>query len=183
MSTQSTTEIVEAKPVPAPVPVEPSPDLPLPAAAQNSLFDRDPADMVAYASNVATVLKDVVKKQGLVQQIGKGWHVKTEGWSVMGSMLGILPREKEVKAHPDGSYEAIVELYNVHSGQVVGRGSHICGDPTDSIWTKRPAYARRSMAVTRATGKAYRLGFGWVMSIAGYEPTPLEEMPGSGGGR
>lgn len=35
----------------------------------------------------------------------------------------------------------------------------------------------RSMAVTRATGKAFRLGFSWVMVMAGYSPTPAEEMP------
>ncbi|MBK8185727.1 MAG: hypothetical protein IPK63_23660 [Candidatus Competibacteraceae bacterium] len=33
------------------------------------------------------------------------------------------------------------------------------------------------MAQTRATGKACRLAFSWIMSLAGYEPTPAEEMP------
>jgi hypothetical protein len=32
------------------------------------------------------------------------------------------------------------------------------------------------MAQTRATGKACRLAFSWIMSLAGYEPTPAEEM-------
>ena len=33
------------------------------------------------------------------------------------------------------------------------------------------------MAVTRATGKAYRLGFSWIIKLAGYEATPAEEIP------
>jgi hypothetical protein len=33
------------------------------------------------------------------------------------------------------------------------------------------------MAQTRATGKACRLAFSWIMSLAGYEPTPAEEIP------
>ena len=33
------------------------------------------------------------------------------------------------------------------------------------------------MAQTRATGKACRLAFSWIMALAGYEPTPAEEMP------
>jgi len=32
------------------------------------------------------------------------------------------------------------------------------------------------MAATRATGKAYRLAFSWIINLAGYETTPAEEM-------
>ena len=34
------------------------------------------------------------------------------------------------------------------------------------------------MALTRATGKAFRLGFSWIITLAGYEATPAEEMDG-----
>lgn len=91
-------------------------------------------------------------------------------------MLGVLPREVGVTACEDGSYEAIVELIRTGDGAVIGRASAICGTPDEPTWATRPAYARRSMAITRATGKAYRLGFSWIMALAGYEPTPAEEM-------
>ncbi len=32
------------------------------------------------------------------------------------------------------------------------------------------------MAITRATGKACRLAFSWIMTLAGYDPTPAEEL-------
>jgi hypothetical protein len=91
-------------------------------------------------------------------------------------MIGILPREVEVIEHENGDFEATVELIRVSDGMVVGRASGIVGydEPT---WQKRPRYARRSMAVTRTTGKAFRLGFSWIIKLAGFEPTPAEEMP------
>jgi len=82
-----------------------------------------------------------------------------------------------VTVHEDGTYEATVSLIRVNDGAVIGRGSAICGMDEDT-WATRPNYARRSMAITRATGKAYRLGFSWIMTLAGYEPTPAEEMDG-----
>jgi hypothetical protein len=33
------------------------------------------------------------------------------------------------------------------------------------------------MAITRATGKAARLAFSWIVSMSGFEVTPAEEMP------
>jgi hypothetical protein len=65
---------------------------------------------------------------------------------------------------------------------VISRASAECGssDELDKygkpVWSNRPRYARRSMAQTRATGKACRLAFSWIMSLAGYEVTPAEEM-------
>jgi hypothetical protein len=34
------------------------------------------------------------------------------------------------------------------------------------------------MAITRATAKACRIAFSWVMALSGYETTPAEEMDG-----
>lgn len=144
--------------------------------ARSDLFSQGPREMVQQASELATVLKDVVTKQRLSVRIGPNEYVKAEGWSTMGCMLGILPREKEVEEMPDGSYRAVVELYSLKTGAIVGCGSAICGID-EKRWANADRYARRSMAITRATGKAYRLGFSWVMTLAGYAPTPAEEMP------
>lgn len=42
-----------------------------------------------------------------------------------------------------------------------------------------PGNQRRSMAITRATAKAARIGFAWIMTTAGYSPTPAEELSAS----
>lgn len=142
---------------------------------QSAFFDLNPRAMVGRASEMASVLVDIIEKQKLFTLIQGKKYVKHEGWATLGSMLGFLPREKAVVELSDGSFEAVVELYNVRTGQIVGQGSALCGID-EKRWGAAERYARRSMAITRATGKAYRLGFAWVMALAGYEPTPAEEM-------
>lgn len=146
-----------------------------------------PAGVIQRASGIATELKAIIDRQKLYSRIQGRNFVRVEGWSTMGAMLGVLPREVSAQRLEDGSYEAVVELIRVSDGAIIGRASAICGmDEKDSkgrlTWGSRPEYARRSMAVTRATSKAYRLGFSWIMTLAGYEPTPAEEMTGVLGG-
>ena len=43
-----------------------------------------------------------------------------------------------------------------------------------------PLFQLRSMAQTRAGAKALRNALAWVVVLAGYRPTPAEELPGSG---
>ena len=142
-----------------------------------SILDLGPEQMVGQASVLAVALKDVIDTQKLYTEIGGNRHVRAEGWALCGSMLNVYPREVEVNQHDDGTFEAVVELVNGRSGMVIGRGSAICGSD-ESTWKSRPRYARRSMAITRATSKAYKSAFSWVVSLAGYNATPAEEMEG-----
>jgi hypothetical protein len=147
------------------------------AIQQDKLFNAKPQEMIENAAEYARVLAAVIEKQKLYTVMqGNKKHVNIEGWTTLGTMLGFLPREVSVVEHEDGTFEAVVQLYNLQTGQIVGQASSICG-ADEKTWSNRPKYARRSMAITRATGKAYRLGFGWVMALAGYSPTPEEEMP------
>lgn len=140
------------------------------------IIARTPHDVIIQATAIAKELAEIVKKNNLSTNIKGKNFVRVEGWSTMGAMLGVLPREVSdlTRRFDDGSYEAVVELIRISDGAVIGRGSALVG--MDEIWRNRAEYARRSMAVTRATGKAYRLGFSWIMALAGYEPTPAEEM-------
>lgn len=45
-------------------------------------------------------------------------------------------------------------------------------------WRGKPTYALRSMAQTRTAGKALRSLFAHIAVLAGYSPTPAEEMDG-----
>lgn len=133
-----------------------------------------PTGVIARATLIATELAALVNARKLYVPISGKKYVRVEGWSTLGAMLGVTPREVSTTMHEDGTFEAMVEIVR-SDGQVVGRGSAICGmdEPT---WSKRPAYARRSMAITRATGKAFRLAYSWIMTLAGYEATPAEEV-------
>lgn len=148
----------------------------IPHLPQKTIFQMQPKEMVAFATEVADVLKDVIDKQKLYTNISGRKYVRVEGWATLGTIIGILPVEDQVIEQPDGTFEATVRLIRQSDGGIVGRASAICGSD-ERTWGNRDRFARRSMAVTRATGKAYRLGLSWIMSLAGYEPTPAEEMP------
>ena len=135
----------------------------------------DPNDVIKRATAIAKALAKVIEDQKLFSVISGRKFVRVEGWSTLGAMLGVLPREVSVERLEDGGYLAVVELIRTTDCAVVGRGSAICG-MDEKTWGNRPEYARRSMAITRATGKAYRLGFSWIVTLAGFEATPAEEM-------
>jgi hypothetical protein len=137
---------------------------------------RSPTEVVAKATEMAKALASIITDRKLFKVIQDRKYVMVEGWSTLGAMIGVMPREVSVGRLEDGGYEAVVELIRTSDGMVVGRASSLCG-MDETTWAKRPEYARRSMAVTRATGKAYRLGFSWIMKLAGYEATPAEEIP------
>jgi hypothetical protein len=142
-----------------------------------SLLDYRPKAMVEAATEIANVLKDVIDKQQLFKELNGNKHVKAEGWATLGTMLSILPKERHVTRHEDGSYEAYVDLVNSKTGLVVGGGSGYVG-MDEHNWAKKPSYARRSMAITRGTSKAYKTCFSWIIALAGYNSTPAEEMEG-----
>lgn len=132
--------------------------------------------LLTTATAMATALAGVIERQKLYTNIGGRSHVRVEGWTTLATMLGCTPREVANEALADGSYVATVELVRMRDGAVISRATSECGmdEPT---WASRARYARRSMAATRATGKACRLAFSWIMALAGYDPTPAEEMP------
>jgi hypothetical protein len=140
-----------------------------------------PAALVSGAAEMAKELAQVIDKQNLATTIKGKRFVGVEGWTTLATMLGVTAREVST-TESDGIYTATVELVRMSDGACISRASAECGAPDEldkygkPIWSARPRYARRSMAQTRATGKACRLAFSWIMSLAGYEVTPAEEM-------
>jgi hypothetical protein len=145
----------------------------------------NPDGLVRSATAVAKALADVIEKQKLYSQIQGKRFVRCEGWTTLAAMLGVTPHEVSV-TEQDGIFIATVELRRLSDGQAVGRASAECGAPDEldrygkPLWAGRARYARRSMALTRATAKACRLTFSWVMALAGFEVTPAEEIPQDG---
>jgi hypothetical protein len=147
-----------------------------------------PHEMLAQASEIATALSRMVEQQHLYSEIevydkklGRKVtrkYLQVEAWMTIGRMDNVVARE----SHPpvrndDDSYEAEVELVRLSDGMVIGRASALCGAKGDAPWDTRPIHQRRSMAVTRATSRAFRQQYAWIVTLAGYEPTPADEMP------
>lgn len=137
-----------------------------------------PEDTIILATRMATALSDVVERQSLYAVIQGKKYPQVEAWMTIGRMDNVVAREAgNPERHEDGSYEAVVELIRLSDGMVIGRGSALCGTKGDRPWDTRAEPARRSMAVTRATSRAFRQQYSWIMALAGYEPTPADEMP------
>ena len=139
-----------------------------------------PSQIIEKAAEAATALAQVVDKQGLFTNIQGRKHVRVEGWTLLGSILGVFPvcvwtrPFLDENALPIG-WEARVEAHR--NGQVVGAAEAQCLN-TEKTWATRDGYALRSMAQTRATSKALRMPLGFVVTLAGYEACPAEEMDG-----
>jgi hypothetical protein len=151
------------------------------SVALGTLQASNPAALVSGAAELASQLAIVINRQNLATVIKGKRFVNVEGWTTLATMLGVTAREVNT-VELEGVYVATVELVRMSDGACISRASAECGssDELDKygkpIWSTRPRYARRSMAQTRATGKACRLAFSWIMSLAGYEVTPAEEM-------
>jgi hypothetical protein len=144
-----------------------------------SLFGtNDPSEVVEAARRAAAPLVDVIRQQKLSVKIGPSEHVRVEGWTLLGSMLGVFPVCVWTRQMEDG-WEARVEA-RTRAGEIVGAAEAECLR-SEKTWANRDDYALRSMAQTRATSKALRQPLGFVMQLAGFNPTPAEEMPSSAG--
>lgn len=153
----------------------------LSSVSLGTLQASNPAALVSGAAELASQLAIVIAKQNLATVIKGKRFVNVEGWTTLATMLGVTAREVST-VEQEGVYVATVELVRMSDGACISKASAECGSPDEldkygkPIWSTRPRYARRSMAQTRATGKACRLAFSWIMSLAGYEVTPAEEM-------
>jgi hypothetical protein len=140
------------------------------------LAANNPAEALEQAAEIAKVLKGVITQQGLAVEISRREYVRVEGWTTLAAMLGVTPHELSNTESEDG-YTAVVAMARCIDGREISRASAECRFDEDN-WRDAPAYAVRSMAATRATSKACRLAFSWIMVLAGYEATPAEEMSG-----
>lgn len=143
-------------------------------AGTTTLFrSSDPVEVIAQASRVADALKSVLQRQGLTTNIQGKAHVRVEGWTTLGSMLGVVPVVAWTRKLDNG-WEARCEARTL-DGRVVGAAEAQC-TRDERMWQGRDEYALRSMAQTRATSKALRGPLGFIVTLAGYDATPAEEM-------
>lgn len=146
------------------------------AAGATTLFrTHDPIEVVERATAVANALHSVIEDKKLYSIIKGRKHVQVEGWTLLGSLLGVTPVTTWTRRVEKG-WEARVEARTL-DGRVIGAAEAECLT-TEKRWKDAEDYAVRSMAQTRATSKALRSVLAFVVTLAGYEATPAEEMDG-----
>ena len=137
---------------------------------------QSPNGIITKATAIADALAPLIEKKKLYKVIGPKKHVYVEGWNTMLAMLGVFPSVEYSRKIGDSPivYESRVVLKHV-SGVVVGAGEALCS-ADEGNWSSKDEFQLKSMSQTRATGKAARLSFSWIMGLAGYEGTPAEEV-------
>lgn len=128
------------------------------------------------ASRYASILVEVVKRGKLAVRIQGREYIQCEGWTTLAKLVGYVPTIIEVHGSksPMG-YVARAGLRNIKTGTIEVEAESACF--REGAWKNREWFALRSMAQTRAVAKACRIALSYIVALAGYAPTPAEEMP------
>lgn len=173
------TEVTQLNNKPKRVRREKAAIIPLPPPVEirlGSLAIADPKEMIHRAAQLANALAEIINQQELYVVIKNRKYVKAEGWTTMGAMVGVVPIEVSCDPLPDGKgFKAVIKLVRLNDGMQVGGASAIC-HLKETGWSNPDDFSTYSKAITRATGKAFRLSFAWIMKLAGYEVTPADEL-------
>lgn len=137
----------------------------------------DAASVVAKAVEVANLLAPVLRDKGLIANISGKEYVMAEGWTMLAAMMGHSVGTDSTRAIEIDGHAGFMTHAKVYDfdGEVVGSADGLCTRGERS-WAKRDDFALSGMAQTRAISRALRQRFGFVIRLAGYEPTPAEEM-------
>jgi hypothetical protein len=142
---------------------------------------RAPEVVLQEAQRAASALQRVVagKKKPV---IFKGeQYLEFEDWQTVGKFYGLCARTFEatpVEIFGVKGAKARAEVVDLRTGQVVGGAEAYCMRDEEN-WAGKPWFQLASMAQTRAGAKALRNVLAWVVVLAGYRPTPAEELPPS----
>ena len=140
-----------------------------------------PEVVLQEAQRAASALQRVVagKKKPV---IFKGeQYLEFEDWQTVGKFYGLCARTFEatpVEIFGVKGAKARAEVVDLRTGQVVGGAEAYCMRDEEN-WAAKPWFQLASMAQTRAGAKALRNVLAWVVVLAGYRPTPAEELPAS----
>ena len=166
----------------APVVVEESQIAP-PAKIVHDMFNESALEGIKLARRLVLEMTKAANGPGMIAKIQGKNYPTVQWWTTAGAALGIFGREiSSVKLDRDDGeviYEAVVETWR--GDQMISRASALCSSK-ERTWSSRDEYAIKSMACTRALGKAFRLPLSSLAVMAGLEATPAEEMPADLGG-
>lgn len=138
-----------------------------------------PKQDTEFAHAAAKVLMDIVKQNGWARRLGgQSEHLQYEAWQTAGKYYGYSVKTFDAEYVELGGtwgFKAKAVVVNEHTGIEVGSAEALCMSDENN-WRNKPKFQLASMAQTRAGSKALRQILGFVVALAGYNPTPAEEM-------
>ena len=136
-----------------------------------------PNQVIIDAQTKADSLYAVVEKQHLFMQIHDKKYLTVEAWEILGrfcDLTATVEWVKSVELWEAQGFEARVVVTD-NRGKVVSVAESMCLNDEPN-WKGKPIFQLKSMCQTRAMSKAYRMCLSFIVSLAGYSPTPFEEM-------
>jgi len=139
---------------------------------------RPPEAVLQEAQRAAKALEKVVagKKKPVIFRGEQ--YLEFEDWQTVAKFYGLCARTLEaepVEIFGVKGARARAEVVDLRTGQVVGGAEAYCMRDEEN-WQGKPWFQLASMAQTRAGAKALRNVLAWVVVLAGYRPTPAEEI-------
>ncbi len=164
-------------------------ELPVAQAAPLALFGDTPGAIVTNMNAISDAIRESLISRGMTTLMSKPGaperrHVNIEGWTFLLQFVNvraIIPRDGLVPfqqgdctRHNPCGWRAYCELRK--GNELLGAAWQECSRH-ENRWASRDEFQVKSMAQTRAIGKACRDTFGFVLAgIPGVSVTPAEEM-------
>lgn len=149
-------------------------------------ISRPPDIVLSEARKAAVALQEVISKKKNPVIFNGEQYLEFEDWQTVGRFYGITAKIVSTNPVEIGGavgFEARAVAIHVASGQEVSAAEALCLNDEPNWSTRKgikvPLFQLRSMAQTRAAAKCLRNVLAWVVVLAGYKPTPAEEMIGN----
>ena len=148
----------------------------------NEIMSTDQPTPLAQMQKARAIAKEIAGTVShLIVRISQREYPTVSWWQSVAWAFNFTSTELEVQkiVTDDGSveYMAVVAIVRIDTGETVSRGSAIASSAERAPWG-RAAFSVRSMAITRATGRAYRHSpCAIIPHLLKIEATPAEEMP------
>lgn len=144
------------------------------------IMAREPQIILEEARKAAKALDDVISRKKNKVIINNEQYLEFEDWLTVARFYGIST--KIVSTNPISfenimGFEARAVAILVKTGEEISAAEAMCLND-EKNWKDKPLFMLRSMAQTRACAKVLRNVLAWVVVLAGYKPTPAEEMNG-----
>ncbi|KKN17885.1 hypothetical protein LCGC14_0961440, partial [marine sediment metagenome] len=137
----------------------------------------DPEKEIEYAAKAAKALTTVIACKKRKVMIQGEQYIEFEDWQTIARFYNSSVGVKWTKEiHREGKLIGFEAKANVYRNGIIISSAEASCLRDEPNWKSKPEFQLKSMAQTRASAKALRNVFAWVVVMAGYKTTPAEEM-------
>ncbi len=144
---------------------------------KDMIVTRPPTVVLAEAQKAAKALSDIVAKKKRPVIMNGEQYLEFEDWQTVGRFYGVTAKIICTETVDFGDAKGfLAKAVAIRTdGMEVSAAEAMCLNDEPN-WKSKPLFQLRSMAQTRACAKALRNVLAWVVVLAGYKPTPAEEI-------